>query len=55
MKMNPRRMRLAWKYRRTLWKYRNIIRHRTEIIAGMAGVGIAVLLAGILTHRGQRL
>ena len=51
MKLTPRNVKFAWKYRRALWKYRYLIRHRREI----AGVAIAAAALGgaILLRRSR--
>ena len=53
MKITPRKLKFAWKYRRLLWKYRTVIRYRYEIAGGIA-VAATVLAAGILANRAQR-
>jgi hypothetical protein len=49
MKINARRVRFAWKYRRVLWRYRNLIRNR-RAIAGWAAAG-AAMAAGLIASR----
>jgi hypothetical protein len=52
MKITPKNVKLAWKYRRFLWKYRKWIQYRHEI-AAIAATG-AVLGVGVLLKRGYR-
>jgi len=52
MKITPRNVKLAWKYRHFLWKYRKLIQYRHEIAAiAMTGV---VVGAGVLLKRSYR-
>jgi hypothetical protein len=53
MKITPRKIRLAWKYRALLWRYRNVIRHR-RAIGAIAAAG-TVVTAGLLVKRARRL
>jgi len=45
----PRKLKIAWKYRKQLWKYRWAVRHRREI-AGWA-LAAGAIAAGILLMR----
>jgi len=52
MKLTPKNVKLAWKYRRFLWKYRKLIQYRHEI-AAIATTG-ALVGAGVLLRRSYR-
>jgi len=52
MKLTPRNVKFAWKYRRALWKYRGLIRHR-KAIAGGALAAAGALAAVVLTRKAR--
>lgn len=48
-----KKLKFAWKHRRTLWKHRKLIRRRKQILAGVS-IAAAAILASVLFHRGAR-